>query len=183
MGKWESCFSVAERCVPQRYASNKDALSACELGSVAGKTEALIKARVDETKLGFRCVKQLAELLDRTKDISSSTESGEDSKKVAEVRSEAEKLVLQISLATSGRLFFLTADRLMGLALIGCRVGDVKSGGKCRASTLLWHNDDVKQNRQSHAFLLYMTRRSDQCYLLGISGLHLHCLPSIAFWT
>lgn len=124
MDKWESCFSLAERCVPQRYACNQDALSACELCLVAGKTKALIKARADETKLGFECVKQLAELFDRTKDISFSTESGEDAEKAAQVRSEAEKLVLQIGLATSGRLFFLTADGMMGLAPIGCRVED-----------------------------------------------------------
>ena len=70
-----------------------DGVFASELCLVAGKTKALIKAHADETKLGFKCVKQLAELLDPTKVVSSPTESGEDAEKFSQVRSEAEKLV------------------------------------------------------------------------------------------
>ena len=57
--------------------------------------------------------------------------------------------------------------------------GHMKSGGKCQASTLLWHSDGVEQSRQSHAFLLYMTRRLEQ----GLSPGYQRAPSALNSWT
>ena len=130
----ETCFNLARSCHPHRYKTFEDALVACQLCLVGGKTHKLERAKPEETRVGFRCFDYMMQAAGSLTSISKGISNNEDSlsssqgeilpESISERIALAEKLLLEIRLATSGRTFFLTSQGQMGLATFGCKTGD-----------------------------------------------------------
>ena len=101
---------------------------------MGGKTNALQKAKSHETDIGFKCAKRLQEIpglkhkmhkaVWLSRDILSTFGAWKALKNAKDRASIAESILLDIHLATSGRVFFTTKENFMGLAPAGCLVGD-----------------------------------------------------------
>jgi hypothetical protein len=117
--KWETCIKMASTYVPRRYSAPEQAKEVCRHCLVGGKTVDLKRASRRATRKKFRHLQQLYT-------ASRPNRTGKPIHHVPLwIRTSAEALGLETHLASSGRCFFVTGEKWIGLALLVTMEGDV----------------------------------------------------------